>query len=202
MKCIRCGAGLGMFKKHVALSDGALCLNCFEELGFDKKDKDLYSFVSYDQIAGGYEHYIKKLIGDVDEPELKPTLKLPVAGFDFKQEELKSLLTEENYEYALPKDEFMVDVGQKAYEYETAYYPAELVPEPDNEYDPNAIAVYVDDIHIGYVARKDQAAIDYDAIVTVVVEIYGGKYKDVDWADNKVVTGKTPYKAMLLIETQ
>lgn len=30
-----------------------------------------------------------------------------------------------------------------------------LVPEPDNKYDPNALAVYADDEHLGYVGKKD-----------------------------------------------
>ena len=34
-----------------------------------------------------------------------------------------------------------------------------LVPEPDNAYDPNAIAVYKDTIKIGFVPRRENKAI-------------------------------------------
>jgi hypothetical protein len=30
-----------------------------------------------------------------------------------------------------------------------------LVPEPDNEFDPNAIKVYVGDTHIGYISKEN-----------------------------------------------
>lgn len=31
--------------------------------------------------------------------------------------------------------------------------------EPDNEYDPDAIAVYIDDCHVGYLARTHNGAL-------------------------------------------
>lgn len=38
----------------------------------------------------------------------------------------------------------------------------DLIPEPDNNYDPNAVMVYSDNVHIGYVARVNNYEIaDY-----------------------------------------
>lgn len=43
MKCECCGANLGMFKKYVTLSDGAICKKCFEALDFDFTHADQYA---------------------------------------------------------------------------------------------------------------------------------------------------------------
>ena len=32
---------------------------------------------------------------------------------------------------------------------------ADLIPEPENEFDPNAVAVHIDDLHVGYLRRGD-----------------------------------------------
>jgi len=60
MKCSCCGATLGMFKKYVALSDGAICLKCFKDLGFDVDHKDEYADATCREIQSGYAHYTKK----------------------------------------------------------------------------------------------------------------------------------------------
>lgn len=60
MKCCNCGASLGMFKKYVTLSDGAICLKCFKSLGFDVDKKDEYINAKCREIQSGYGHYIKK----------------------------------------------------------------------------------------------------------------------------------------------
>ena len=54
-----------------------------------------------------------------------------------------------------------------------------LVREPENEYDPNAIAIYnQSDEHLGYVAKETAAKINNDVkqgnVVCTVAEITGG----------------------------
>ena len=128
-----------------------------------------------------------------------------VAGFDYYQDQLKPLLITENDDYKLSGKRFIEDVGEKTYEYYTEWYDAELRDEPENEFDPKAIAVYVEDEKIGYVARKDQDEIRTLDIEKTEVEIYGGRYKDIeseygdDW---EVVKGETPYKATLYIKSR
>lgn len=34
---------------------------------------------------------------------------------------------------------------------------AEMVPEPDNRFDPNAVAIYIDGYKVGYLSREDAA---------------------------------------------
>lgn len=127
---------------------------------------------------------------DYDELEVR------VAGFDFYQDELKELLYDENYEYTLSPKDFKEEVFQRTYQYLTEYYPAKIVPEPENEHDPNALAVFVEGVRIGYIPRKDQNKVNAFDTDTIEAEIYGGKYKELD-EDDKIITGETPYKALL-----
>ena len=125
-----------------------------------------------------------------------------VAGYDYYQNELKSLLKEPTYEYSLTGKSFKENVFERVYEYEIEWYEAKLVHEPENEFDTNAIAVYVDDLKIGYIARKDQHAINEEK---GEVEIYGGKFKELEideYENEKIITGETPYKAKLYIESR
>lgn len=93
MKCDVCGASLGMFKKYVSLSDGAICHKCFEELGFDKNDAALYSDATCSQIKSGYAHYTKmqkKALDDaLDEHDL------PTFAFAHYGEERETDATDE-----------------------------------------------------------------------------------------------------------
>lgn len=72
----------------------------------------------------------------------------------------------------------------------------ELVPEPDNQYDKNAIKVYITDAsdrkyHIGYVKKAENVKLlhelENNKIRTTSVEFLGGKVKhvDYDWEKEK-----------------
>lgn len=123
-----------------------------------------------------------------------------VSGFDYYQDALSEFLEDENEDYKLPKSQFLEEVFERCYQYDVEYYPADLVDEPENEYDPNAIAVYVEGERIGYIAKRDQAAVKALDPDRIEAEIYGGKYKEPD--DEEILTGSTPYKAMLHIYTK
>ena len=125
---------------------------------------------------------------------------ITLAGFDYYQNELSSLLDEPNEEYSYSTKKMAEEFLGRVYQYETAYKFAQLVPEPENEFDANAIAVYVDDMKIGYIPKKNQA--DVAGIEFGEVEIYGGKYKEVndDGYGPEMETGETPYKAELSVE--
>ena len=127
--------------------------------------------------------------------------RLLVAGFDHHQPALRSLLTDENPDYDLPKKQFVEEVVDRAYQFYPERYDARLEHE-DNEYDPNAIAVYVDDIKIGYIARKDQSIVDMSK--SYEVEIFGGKYKECDYSETdldgnpeNIIKDETPVKARI-----
>ncbi len=50
-----------------------------------------------------------------------------------------------------------------------------LVPEPDNAYDKNAIAVYDGDMHLGYVPAIDAPAVKKALQTLQVIAIYTGR---------------------------
>ncbi|MCK1259856.1 HIRAN domain-containing protein [Streptococcus suis] len=69
----------------------------------------------------------------------------------------------------------------------------ELVAEPDNQYDPNAIKILILDNFVGYVPAKiakkiNKYIVDDQYFDTAYAEIVGGPYKEFDYAEDKVVT--------------
>lgn len=107
-----------------------------------------------------------------------------VAGMSHYMDNILELAVE-NSDYDMSKKE-IVDCGmedEKIWKYE--FYPSktELVPEPDNPHDPNAIKVIVDGEHVGYIKEKSCAhllkVISEDRIRGIDCEIGGGPYKTV-----------------------
>ncbi len=69
----------------------------------------------------------------------------------------------------------------------------ELVAEPDNRYDPNAIKILILDNFVGYVPAKiakkiNKYIVDDQYFDTAYAEIVGGPYKEFDYIEDKVVT--------------
>lgn len=105
-----------------------------------------------------------------------------VSGTSFRKENFYNILSEDYY-WDMTKKE-LVELGmidEPIYRYENGGGEAKLIPEPDNQYDPNAIAVYVDDTHVGYVPSKKCAKVkrllDSGTVVYIFAEIYGGPFK-------------------------
>lgn len=135
-----------------------------------------------------------------------------VAGLSFHEDALAALQCE-NGDFSSSKRE-LVDmgmIGEHIYKYD--FYPVktELIPEPDNEVDPNAIKVVVDGEHIGYIKKGSCAHIrkllNSGSIEKIDVEIGGGPYKFItaeDWDENggdvyTIEKGVAPYFAKLTI---
>ena len=143
----------------------------------------------------------------VQENTIKPkTYK--VTGTNHYIDNILSLAVE-NIDYDLTKKE-LIDEGrenERIYQYE--FYPRniELVPEPDNPYDPNAVKVIVDDILVGYIKAGSCSHIlkvlKEDKIVKIDCEIGGGNYKylgyDEDEESYYLDKDKTPYFVHLSI---
>lgn len=105
-----------------------------------------------------------------------------IAGTSYRQKEIKSLGSE-NFEYQMSKTD-IIDCGMegvKIYELYFAPSKVELIEEPDNKYDPKAIKVIVDDIHVGYIKKGSCSHIKKllkdDKIASISANIFGGKYK-------------------------
>ncbi|MDT2842654.1 HIRAN domain-containing protein [Vagococcus lutrae] len=74
----------------------------------------------------------------------------------------------------------------------------DLIPEPSNEFDSNAIKVLVNDHHIGYVPKETAkellpSLLNDDISIKGRVTIIGGPYKEFDYLEDKVVTTKSDF---------
>lgn len=110
--------------------------------------------------------------------------KFNIAGTSFREEDIIKNFAEENDDYKLSAKELKEDFeGERVYKYDFLTAVPELRPEPDNEYDPNAIAVYSDGIQIGYVKKGSTShlrnILDTRKIISMKLNIAGGDYKAV-----------------------
>ena len=112
-----------------------------------------------------------------------------VAGTSYHLDAIMAL-AQENPDYDLTKREIIDDdlTDERIYQYNFADGPVELVDDPDNEYDPNAIKVLVAGQHIGYIKRGSTGRVHNlqraGRVLGVTAEIYGGKYKVVSCDDD------------------
>lgn len=105
-----------------------------------------------------------------------------VAGATYYESAYKQLAIE-NPDFDMSKkeiiDEEMTD--RRIYQYIFAPKKVELIPEPTNEHDPNAIMVVVDGLLIGYIKAGNCAhllkIINGKRIGGISIAIYGGNYK-------------------------
>lgn len=127
----------------------------------------------------------EELPAPAPDPE-KPLFKkyaFKVAGISRRQKDIASKLLTENSDFLLSKSE-LVEIGavdERIYKYSPIELDAELVPEPDNPRDPNAIKVLVDGVQIGYVPAdktgKVKSLLDKGQIHAITSAFYGGPYK-------------------------
>lgn len=143
-------------------------------------------------------------------PPPKPAItteRVHVRGLDKYKDNIESVASENPY-YDLSKRE-LIDLfpDAKVWQYDFDVK-GELVPEPDNPYDPNAIMVQANGLCIGYVPKGSTVHIrklmESGRIVSMDLDIGGGKYKDVyededeDGNDRYVVDRDSrPYSAVL-----
>ena len=110
-----------------------------------------------------------------------------VKNYNHYQERLRSLLTEENFYYTLSKAELFsidyagdVDPDEKIYRYEIAECSLRIQHDPVNAYDPAALKVFADSVHIGYVPRTEfytLKRVSAQPNLRMRVDVYGGPYK-------------------------
>lgn len=88
---------------------------------------------------------ISKTAKIIKENRLDDAYKFDVAGFFAYQNDARGLY-ELNPQYKSPKD-----ISKTYYKYKYFEKPCDLIPEPKNEFDKNAVAVYCQGLKIGYV---------------------------------------------------
>jgi hypothetical protein len=98
-------------------------------------------------------------------------------------------LSSKNEDYTLGKRDLIDSdlVDTRVWEYDFYATRAELVPEPDNPYDPKAIKVLVDGLHVGYIKSGSCShllrLIREDGIVRIDAKVGGGRYKCLECVD-------------------
>ena len=127
-----------------------------------------------------------------------------VAGLSFRTEDVQSLLTY-NPDYELSEKE-AIEHGLKEdmiYEYKGEGLPVRFEYEPENEYDSNAIAIYVREIKIGYVKKGSTAhirkLIDGGKIKEASCDIRGGNFKFYSFEDKEFEYDKSDYSAKITL---
>lgn len=134
---------------------------------------------------------------DPPKPSASSELTFPVAGVSFREKAILAL-AEESEDYKWTKKEIIDEcfTDHKIWRYHWRARPVELIPEPDNPYDPNAVKVVVDGAHIGYIKRESCKQIlqllAEDHIRHISCTIGGGPYKAV-WEEYDDDADKTTY---------
>ncbi len=140
-----------------------------------------------------------------------------VAGFDYRQKELASLMLDTNYYYGLSKNELIDELleDERIYKFETATYSLRIKHEPGNKYDPAALQVYADQTFIGYVPRGNLGVLKKLSSfpdLHMTVQIFGGPYKVLEYDDEDDILGEmlpkyyrirtenSPFKAIMIFD--
>ena len=124
------------------------------------------------------------------------TLTVKVTGTNYRNQQEILSLGKLNPDYSLNKLAMIKKYPQgiDVYEYVFPSYTASFEFEPTNEFDPNAIKVLIQGIHVGYVKKGSCARIkkliNQSKIESISAKIYGGNNKSLYIAgecDNKKV---------------
>lgn len=137
----------------------------------------------------GLFNKLKKIVKDAVE-EIEQEAKLTekhgfsVTGTKYNQDNIKSVL-KRNANYDLTKVQLKKIEGC-VYEYEqiTTFKDVQVVEEPDNEYDPNAVKVLYKGVCVGYIKKGITSRVKnlLKKPNKIELHLYGGNYKgwDVD----------------------
>lgn len=123
---------------------------------------------------------LKKAVTAVKENKLDDKYNFEVAGFFAYQNDARPLY-ELNPQYKNPKDK-----SKKYYKYKYFERPCELIPEPQNEHDKNAVAVYCGGLKVGHVPAalcdtvKKCVKKKYQAVLTIRPGVYREYDEDED----------------------
>lgn len=110
-------------------------------------------------------------------------VEFKVAGVPHYYDEFFEKFSQENEDYSLTNAELKQEFsdGDRIFKYSYSFSKVELVPEPTNEHDPNAIRVEADGFLIGYIGKKDTARVKElladPNFKYIKLEVGGGVYK-------------------------
>ena len=121
------------------------------------------------------------------------TYSFKVAGTSYRQNQIQGICKDYvNPEYQYSKKELLEECLEdtRIYKYDCIMYNVTLQPEPDNKYDPNAIKILVEGIHIGYVPKEKCASVKKilasGQIASITCIFCGGPYKILNSDDSSM----------------
>lgn len=132
------------------------------------------------------KHYARKYVGGSE-----------IVGESYYKAEIAELGTiAQNYYWPQERLYEKFVEGDRVYKYSFAELDAQLVPEPENPHDPNAIRVAVNGKTVGYIARDNTIRISdiKNRGLTVKANITGGPYKEItETEDGMLLSEKEDY---------
>lgn len=131
--------------------------------------------------------------------------KHKVAGVAHYKENILSF-AQSNAQYSLSKKEMIANDFGTVYEYSFRTGKTELIPEPTNQYDSNAIKVMIDGKHVGYIKKGSCKHIinllNQNQIERIESKISGGKFKCLEFdgeGNIKLSHGTNEYCVTIII---
>lgn len=128
------------------------------------------------------------------------------AGMEHHMDELMEL-AEENLDFTCTKKELRdyLIINQRVFQYKFNPTGIDLVPDPQNPYDSNAVKILLNNRHIGYIrssqAQRSADLFNSDRVKRVQVSIQGGKYK-ILLGDGSYFDGSEPLSEFKLTQDE
>lgn len=161
----------------IAFVFGALFIGLAFLIGFDLISFLIGAFFIMTGIAG----CLSKEETSSQKETLSKEYSFNVAGVSYRQDAIRDLCFE-NDDYSMSKKELVDEnlIDEPVYRYEESTMGLiSLLPDPDNEYDKNAIKIMQRDSLLGYVPKEETGAVQkiISGPYKAVAKVYGGPYK-------------------------
>lgn len=140
------------------------------------------------------------------------------AGMDHYMDSLMELAADDlNYTCTKKEMRDFLIINRRVYQYKFNPTEIDLVPEPDNPYDQNAVKIMLNNRHVGYIRASEADGIvdlfNSEKVKRVQVSIQGGKYKillgDGSYFDGseplsefKLEKGEAPFSIILYFDVE
>lgn len=152
-------------------------------------------------------------------PQSQRSMELKVVGTSYKKDNILKLATENPDYYASLEQRIEDGTEGREYRYNFNVRTAELVNEPENPHDPDAIRVDFDGIPVGYIGQDNiktvRSLMEEGRIERVRPALFGGEYRELvggddddddddddyeeDDADYELIDGKTSFGARITL---
>lgn len=141
--------------------------------------------LTHEELVKKYPPQNRSAEADEEETDLEIGERHRIAGTSYRREGIESL-GKPNEEFSYTKRE-LIDLGltdERIYELTFSPQDVQLIEEPDNPHDPNAIKVVIDGVHVGYIKSGSTAHVkklmNNRKIQKITAKIGGGKFKLVE----------------------